>query len=43
MQERMSLVDRFGLLVRYFSPSRKYLKIVMALAKEYAVKLPRKN
>ncbi|HAH69696.1 MAG TPA: AAA family ATPase, partial [Synergistaceae bacterium] len=38
MQERMSLVDRFGLLIRYFSPEQEeYLNIVMTLAKEYGV------
>lgn len=39
MQEKMSLVDRFGLLVRYYSPEQEeYLGIVRALAKEYNVK-----
>jgi len=38
MQERMSLVDRFGLMIRYFSPEQEeYLNIVRALAKEYEV------
>ncbi len=38
MQERMSLVDRFGLLIRYFSPAQEeYFNIVMTLAKEYGV------
>ena len=38
MQERMSLVDRFGLLIRYLSPEQEeYLNIVRTLAKEYGV------
>ena len=38
MQERMSLVDRFGLMIRYFSPEQEeYLNIVRTLAKEYQV------
>lgn len=38
MQERMSLVDRFGLMIRYFSPEQEeYLNIVRTLAKEYEV------
>ncbi len=38
MQERMSLVDRFGLMIRYFSPEQdEYLNIVRTLAKEYGV------
>jgi len=38
MQERMSLVDRFGLMIRYFSPGQEeYLKIVRTLAGEYKV------
>ncbi|MEG1800123.1 MAG: ATP-binding protein, partial [Synergistaceae bacterium] len=37
-QERMSLVDRFGLLVSYFSPAQsEYLEIVSSLAREYGV------
>lgn len=41
MQEKMSLVDRFGLLIRYFSPEQKeYLHIVRSLAAEYGVSLP---
>lgn len=37
-QERMSLVDRFGLMVSYFSPEQsEYLDIVSRLAKEYGV------
>ena len=40
-QERMSLVDRFGLMVRYFSPEQEeYLNIVHTLAEEYGVKMP---
>ncbi|MDD4160242.1 MAG: ATP-binding protein, partial [Synergistaceae bacterium] len=40
MQERMSLVDRFGLMIRYFSPEQEdYLNIVRALALEYAVEV----
>ena len=38
MQERMSLVDRFGLMIRYFSPGQEeYLNIVRTLAREYKV------
>lgn len=38
MQEKMSLVDRFGILVRYISPEQKeYLRIARALAEEYGV------
>lgn len=38
MQEKMSLVDRFGLLIRYLSPEQKeYLKIARELAAEYDV------
>lgn len=38
MQEKMSLVDRFGLMIRYFSPEQEeYLHIVAELAKEYNV------
>ena len=38
MQERMSLVDRFGLMVSYFSPAQaEYLDIVRTLAQEYGV------
>ena len=38
LQERMSLVDRFGLMIRYFSPEQEeYLHIVHTLAKEYGV------
>ncbi len=40
MQEKMSLVDRFGLLIRYFSPEQKeYLHIVRSLAGEYGVEI----
>lgn len=40
MQEKMSLVDRFGLLIRYISPEqREYLEIVRALASEYGVEI----
>jgi predicted AAA+ superfamily ATPase len=39
MQERMSLVDRFGLMIRYSSPEQdEYLDIVHKLAKEYKLK-----
>lgn len=39
-QEKMSLVDRFGLLVRYFSPEQEeYLNIVKTLAEEYGVQM----
>jgi len=38
MQEKMSLVDRFGLLIRYLSPEQKeYLRIARELAAEYGV------
>lgn len=38
MQEKMSLVDRFGILVRYMSPEQKeYLHIARTLAAEYGV------
>nr|MCR5335961.1 ATP-binding protein [Synergistes sp.] len=38
MQEKMSLVDRFGILVRYMSPEQKeYLHIARTLAEEYGV------
>ena len=38
MQEKMSLVDRFGILVRYISPEQKeYLHIARTLAAEYGV------
>lgn len=44
MQERMSLVDRFGLMVRYFSPQQEeYLEIVRTLAKEYNVNMSDKE
>ena len=37
-QEKMSLVDRFGLLISYYSPAQEeYLKIVKSLATEYGV------
>lgn len=40
MQEKMSLVDRFGLLIRFISPAQKeYLDIVHGLAKEYGVEI----
>ena len=40
MQEKMSLVDRFGLLIRFISPAQKeYLDIVHGLAKEYGVEV----
>ncbi len=40
MQEKMSLVDRFGLLIRYISPAqREYLNIVHALAAEYGIEV----
>ena len=40
MQEKMSLVDRFGLLIRYISPAqREYLNIVHALAAEYGIEI----
>ena len=38
MQEKMSLVDRFGLMIRYFSPEQaEYLRIVHSLADAYGV------
>ena len=38
MQERLSLVDRFGLMIRYFSPEQEeYLHMVRKLAEEYGV------
>lgn len=38
VQERMSLVDRFGLLISYFSPAQEeYFNIVRVLAKEYGL------
>ncbi|MDO4988589.1 MAG: ATP-binding protein [Synergistes sp.] len=38
MQEKMSLADRFGLLVRYFAPEQaEYLRIARTLASEYGV------
>lgn len=41
MQEKMSLVDRFGLMIRYFSPEREeYLNIVKNLARSYGVEMP---
>ncbi|MDO5114730.1 MAG: ATP-binding protein [Synergistaceae bacterium] len=40
MQEKMSLVDRFGLLIRYLSPEQKeYFDIVHRLAAEYGVEM----
>ena len=37
-QEKMSLVDRFGLMISYYSPEQEeYFKIVRALAEEYGV------
>jgi len=40
MQEKMSLVDRFGLLIRYLSPEQnEYLKIARRLAAEYGVEI----
>lgn len=37
-QERMSLVDRFGLMIRYISPEQEeYFNIVRRLASEYGV------
>lgn len=41
MQEKMSLVDRFGLMIRYFSPEQEeYLNIVRVLARSYGVEMP---
>lgn len=41
MQEKMSLVDRFGLMIRYFSPEQEeYLNIVKSLARAYGVEMP---
>lgn len=41
MQEKMSLVDRFGLMIRYFSPEQEeYINIVKTLARAYAVDIP---
>lgn len=41
MQEKMSLVDRFGLMIRYFSPEQEeYLNIVKVLARSYGVDMP---
>ncbi|MDL2298737.1 ATP-binding protein [Synergistaceae bacterium OttesenSCG-928-D05] len=41
MQEKMSLVDRFGLMVRFFSPEQdEYLNIVRTLAEQYHVDIP---
>lgn len=41
MQEKLSLVDRFGLLIRYISPEqREYLNIVTTLAAEYGINIP---
>jgi len=41
MQEKMSLVDRFGLMVRFFSPEQdEYLNIVRVLAEEYKLDVP---
>ena len=38
MQEKMSLVDRFGLMIRYFSPEQEqYLDIARKLAAEYGI------
>ena len=37
-QEKMSLVDRFGLMISYYSPEQEeYLKMVRIFAKEYGV------
>lgn len=37
-QEKMSLVDRFGLMISYYSPAQEeYLNIVRTLAEEYGV------
>lgn len=41
IQERMSLVDRFGLMISYFSPEKdEYMNIVRELAKEYGLSVP---
>lgn len=41
MQEKMSLVDRFGLMIRYLSPEQEeYLNIVKTLARSYGVIMP---
>lgn len=38
MQEKMSLVDRFGLMIRYFSPEQEqYLDIARKLAAQYGI------
>lgn len=38
MQEKMSLVDRFGLMIRYFSPEQEqYLDIARRLAAQYGI------
>lgn len=38
VQEKMSLVDRFGLMIRYLSPEQEeYLNIVKTLARSYGV------
>lgn len=43
-QEKMSLVDRFGLMIRYISPEQKeYLNIVNRLACEYKIKKPQEK
>lgn len=40
MQEKMSLVGRFGLMIRYFSPEQEeYLNIVKSLARAYGVEM----
>lgn len=44
VQEKMSLVDRFGLMVRYFPPEQEeYLNMVKKLADAYGVKLPQET
>ena len=41
MQEKMSLVDRFGLMISYCSPAKdEYMKIVKILAEEYNLSVP---
>jgi len=41
MQEKMSLVDRFGLMIRYFSPEQEeYLHIVKVLSRVYGINMP---
>lgn len=41
MQEKMSLVDRFGLMIRYFSPEQEeYVNIVKSLSLAYKVEMP---